>query len=255
MKISIIQSDIAWEDKPANFGKLENIINRSAFNADIYILPEMFNTGFSLEPDKNSEPPFSITFDWMKMIAEKIGGAICGSYIVREKNKYYNRWIFVSVDNKTVQYDKRHLFSMGGEDKAFTAGKKRIVFSFRGVRICPNICYDLRFPVWTRNRNDYDLLINSANWPLPRQAVWQTLLKARAIENQCYVAGSNRTGTDGAGLEYFGDSMLIDPRGNIISTPSNDKECEVTGEISLTELTDFRKKFPVLNDADQFTLI
>jgi omega-amidase len=255
MKISIIQSDIVWENKPANFVKLENLINRSVFNADIYILPEMFNTGFSIEPERNSEPPFSITFDWMKMMAEKTDGAICGSYIVREKNKYYNRWMFVSADNNTFEYDKRHLFSIGGEDKAFTAGKKRIVFSFRGVRICPNICYDLRFPVWSRNRNDYDLLINSANWPLPRHAVWQTLLIARALENQCYVAGSNRTGSDGAGLEYPGDSMLIDPRGNIISTPANAEECEVTGEISLTELSDFRKKFPVLNDADQFSLI
>jgi omega-amidase len=254
MKISIIQPDIVWENKAANFEKLENLITGGALNADIIALPEMFNTGFSVEPDKISEPPFSITFDWMKMMAEKTGSAICGSYIVREKNKYYNRWIFVSPDDKTFQYDKRHLFSMGGEDKAFTAGKKRIVFSFRGVRICPNICYDLRFPVWSRNRNDYDLLINSANWPVPRHSVWQTLLKARAIENQCYVAGSNRTGSDGAGVDYCGDSALIDPRGNIISTPANDKKCEVSGEISMIELSDFRKKFPVLKDADKFLI-
>ena len=172
-----------------------------------------------------------------------------------EGNRYFNRWTFVSPEHETFQYDKRHLFSMGSEDKAFTKGEKRIVFSFKGARICPNICYDLRFPVWSRNRNDYDILINSACWPASRHQVWITLLKARAIENQCYVAASNRVGSDPDGLKYKGDSMLIDPRGNIISTPADDNECIVSGEISLVELSDFRSKFSVLKDADQFTLI
>lgn len=255
MKISIVQPDTVWENKSANFVKIESLIPGITGNTDIIILPEMFNTGFSVDPEKISEPPFSLTFEWMKTMAEKTSSAICGSYIVREKNKYFNRWMFVSPDHEIYQYDKRHLFSIGSEDKAFTRGKKRVVFSYKGVRICPNICYDLRFPVWIRNRNDYDLLIYSANWPDSRHAVWLTLLKARAIENQCYVAGANRVGADAAGVNYKGDSLLIDPRGNIISAPVNDKECTVSGEISLDELSDFRKKFPVLKDADQFTLI
>ena len=254
MKISIIQYDIAWENKPANFRKLENLIAGGATGADIIVLPEMFSTGFSVEPVKLSEPPHSTTFNWMKAMADEANGAICGSYIVKERNKYYNRWVFVAPGHETFQYDKRHLFSIGGENKAFTPGKKRIVFSYKGVRICPIVCYDLRFPVWSRNRNDYDLLINSANWPVARNAVWMTLLKARAIENQCYVAAANRLGTDGTGMNYFGDSVLIDPRGNIISTPVNDKECIVSGEISMRVLSDFRKKFPVLRDADQFAI-
>jgi predicted amidohydrolase len=255
MKISIIQPDIVWENKPANFEKLEELINNKEGNTDIIVLPEMFNTGFSVEPDKISEPPFSVTFDWMKKMAEETNGAICGSYIVRERKKYYNRWLFVSPGHEIFQYDKRHLFSIGGEDKAFTRGKQRIVFNYKGVRIFPAVCYDLRFPVWSRNRNDYDLLINSANWPVARHSVWLTLLKARAIENQCYVAAANRIGSDGAGLAYSGDSVLIDPRGNIISTPVSDKECAVYGEISISELSDFRKKFPVMKDADEFSLI
>jgi omega-amidase len=254
MKISIIQPDIIWEDKSANFEKLEKLIDSGAGYSEIVVLPEMFNTGFTVEPEKTSEPPFSITFEWMEKMAIKTNGAICGSYIVKERNKYYNRWVFVAPDHETFQYDKRHLFSIGGEDKAFTPGKERIVFTFRGVRICPNICYDLRFPVWSRSKGDYDLLINSANWPLPRNAVWMTLLKARAIENQCYVAASNRIGSDKMGYDYFGDSILIDPRGNIISIPLNDKECIVSGDISMTELSDFRKKFPVIKDADHFSI-
>jgi omega-amidase len=254
MKILIIQPDTVWEDKHSNFSKIESLVHGKTGSTDIIILPEMFNTGFSVEPEKISEPPFSLTFEWMKMMAERTSSAICGSYIVREKNKYYNRWMFVSPDHETYQYDKRHLFSIGSEDKAFTHGKKRIVFSYKGVRICPNICYDLRFPVWSRNRNDYDLLIYSASWPGSRRDVWLTLLKARAIENQCYVAGANRVGSDPAGVNYYGDSMLIGPRGNIISSSANDKECNVSGDISLDELSDFRKKFPVMKDADEFTI-
>jgi omega-amidase len=254
MKISIIQYDIAWENKTANFGKLERLIAGGTPGADIIILPEMFNTGFSVKPGKVSEPPHSVTFKWMKTMADATNTAICGSYIVKERSRYYNRWVFVSPCHETFQYDKRHLFSIGGEDKAFTPGKKRIVFSYKGVRICPTVCYDLRFPVWSRNRNDYDLLINSANWPVARNAVWMTLLKARAIENQCYVAAANRIGTDGTGLNYFGDSVLIDPRGNIISSPVNDKESSTSGEISMEELSGFRETFPVLNDADQFSI-
>jgi len=142
---------------------------------------------------------------------------------------------------------------MSGEEKAFTHGRERVTFKFREVRICPNICYDLRFPVWSRNRNDYDLLINSANWPEARRDVWTTLLKARAIENQCFVAGANRIGADGTGIKYCGDSMIINPKGEIIAFAEKNKECVLTADISMKELSDFRKKFPVLKDSDNFT--
>lgn len=254
MKVSIIQSDLAWEDKLKNLSYLERLISPLYNKTDLVILPEMFNTGFSMKPDKLSEPDTGVTSDWMRSIADAGNIGLCGSYIVNEANNYFNRFRFVSPETEIRHYDKRHLFSMGGEDRLFTAGKNRLIFSFRGVRISPYICYDLRFPVWSRNRDEYDLMINSANWPESRINVWNTLLKARAIENQCFVAGSNRIGTDGEGIKYCGDSMIINPRGEIMASVNQNKECSITAEISMTELSDFRKKFPVSNDADNFTI-
>ena len=255
MKISVIQPDTAWEDKSHNFENLSRLISPLYNMTDIVILPEMFNTGFSMNPVQLSEPPDGETFVWMKSIAEKGNFGICGSYIVKENINYFNRWVFVSAENEVWHYDKRHLFSIGGENKLFSAGRSGLIFSFRGVKISPYICYDLRFPVWSRNTEGYDLMINSANWPETRRNVWTTLLKARAIENQCYVAGSNRAGTDNTDTKYCGDSMIIDPRGEIISSAAPEGERSVSAEISLTELKDFRKKFPVLNDMDDFTII
>jgi predicted amidohydrolase len=187
-------------------------------------------------------------------MAEKQHSGICGSYIVVDDRQYFNRWIFVSPDGEIRSYDKRHLFGPGGEDRLFARGRERIVFNFKGLRICPNICYDLRFPVWSRNRNDYDLLINSSNWPESRRDVWITLLKARALENQCYVAGVNRIGVDGTGIKYCGDSMIIGPKGETIASERQNVECIISGEVSLSELADFRKNFPVLNDGDNFNI-
>jgi predicted amidohydrolase len=254
MKISVIQPDTVWEDKHLNFENISALVVPLFDQTDLVILPEMFNTGFSMNPEKLCEPPDGETFKWMKIISEKGKFGVCGSYTVKHNLNYYNRWAFVSPDNKVRHYDKRHLFSMGGEDKHFSAGKSRLDFSFRGMKISPYICYDLRFPVWSRNSEVSDLLIYSANWPESRKDVWTTLLKARAIENQCYVAGSNRTGTDKAGIAYCGESVIISPRGEIIVSAETERECSVTAEISLAELTDFRKKFPVANDADKFTI-
>lgn len=253
MKISIIQQRIVWENKSGNFEKLEKILSQLN-KTDIVILPETFNTGFSTNAGKLSEPPFSETYEWMMNVSKKGNFGICGSYMVKEKGNLYNRWLFVAPEKKSWQYDKRHLFTITEEEKSFTPGTKRIIFKFRGVRISPNICYDLRFPVWSRNRNDYDLLINSANWPEQRRDVWLTLLKARAIENLCYVAGANCVGTDGNKIKYFGDSMVISPKGEILASAHNDKECAISADISMTELTEFRKKFPVHKDADKFTI-
>lgn len=254
MKLTLIQPDIIWENKFMNLERIGEMISAIPADTDIIILPEMFNTGFSVDPDDLSEPPYSVTFNWMQSIARKQSCGVCGSYIVSKNGNFYNRWTFVSLDNETWSYNKRHLFSPGDEDKMFTRGSERIVFNFRGMRICPNLCYDLRFPVWSRNRNDYDLLINSSNWPESRRDVWITLLKARALENQCFVAGVNRIGIDGTGIKYCGDSMILGPKGEIIAEGKQNEGCLISGEILINELSDFRKKFPVLNDGDDFTL-
>jgi omega-amidase len=254
MKISVIQPNIIWENKSANFKNLDVLISPLYNKTDIIILPEMFNTGFSMNPLKLSESPGSETFRWMKESAVKGNFGICGSYIVGEKNKFFNRWTFVSPGMEIHRYDKRHLFRMGNEENQFTAGKSRLIFEFRDIRISPYICYDLRFPVWSRSRNEYDLAIYSANWPDARNEVWKTLLRARAMENQCYVAGSNRTGIDGSGIKYCGDSLIISPKGEIIGSGKTNEECTLTAELSISELNDFRNKFPVFKDADEFTI-
>jgi omega-amidase len=253
LKISVIQPDLLWEDKIRNLAGIERLISMTG-ETDLVILPEMFTTGFSVTPEHLYESPGSHTFDWMMSLSEKNNFAICGSYIIKDKNRFHNRWVFVTPEKQSWHYDKRHLFRMGDEEKAYTPGKKRITIKFRSVRILPSICYDLRFPVWSRNRNDYDLLVNSSNWPLSRRDVWITLMRARAIENQCFVAGANRVGTDGKGIKYCGDSMIINPYGEIIASGKYGMECAVTAEISPEELSAFRKKFPVSKDADNFTL-
>ena len=254
MKISVIQPETAWENKALNFEILSGILSPLFNKTDIVILPEMFNTGFSMNPEVLSESPKGETFNWMKNIAEKGNFGVCGSYIINEKRNFYNRWVFVSPGNETWHYDKHHLFTMGGEERLFTAGTKKLNFSFRGIKISPYICYDLRFPVWSRNQEESDLIIYAANWPETRKDVWNTLLKARAIENQCYVAGSNRTGTDGEGISYFGDSMIIDPKGAVIAGAGADTNCSVSAEVSVPTLRAFRKKFPVLKNMDDFTI-
>ncbi|MCX6333552.1 MAG: amidohydrolase [Bacteroidia bacterium] len=253
MKVSIVQCDVRWENKSLNFRKYEQILLQHV-NSDIIILPEMFSTGFTANSDSQSEPPCSETFDWMIHISEKTNSGICGSYIIKVGNNYFNRWVFVSPDKKSWNYDKRHLFRMNNVESNFTSGGKRVVLKFRGFRICPNICYDLRFPIWSRNRNDYDLLINSANWPQSRRDVWLTLLKARALENLSFVAGANRIGTDGAGIRYSGDSLIISPKGEVMAAAGKNKESVISSDLSLDELKAFRKKFPAYLDADDFTI-
>jgi len=255
MKISIIQPDIAWESKTINLRKLVSLISPLFNKTDIVILPEMFNTGFSMNTQLLCEAPQSETYKWMKDIAEKGNFGVCGSYIVKENMHFFNRWVFVTPGDELWSYDKRHLFRMGGEDKVFSPGNKRVVLNFRGLRISPYICYDLRFPVWSRSRSDYDLIVYVANWPEARRETWLTLLKARAIENQCYVAGANRTGTDGNGINYCGSSVIINPRGEILAEAGYDSEATLTAEISLDELFSFREKFPVFKDADDFSIL
>jgi predicted amidohydrolase len=255
MKISLVQPDTVWENKSENLRQLEKLILPLCNKTDVVILPEMFNTGFSMNPENLSEAPAMNTFSWMKNMAEKGNFGICGSYMVNENNLIYNRFVFVSPQDEVWQYDKRHLFGIAGEQEFFTSGKKRVVFTFRDLRISPFICYDLRFPVWSRNRNDADLMIYSANWPEGRKAAWNALLKARAIENQCFVAGVNRIGTDGNGVIYSGESMLINYLGDVIVNADSSKEVSVTGEVSMKDLSEFRTKYPFLKDADDFSIM
>jgi predicted amidohydrolase len=254
MKISVIQSDIVWLGREQNFKSFEVLFASLSGRSDIAVLPEMFTTGFVTDPRNAGERQGGPTEVWMKDMAARYGFAICGSYIVNEGSHYFNRLLFISPDGSAHSYDKWHLFSLGGEDKSFTAGRDRIVFNYMGFRISPYICYDLRFPVWMRNRNDYDLLIVSANWPEPRIEVWDTLLKARAIENQCFVAGANRTGTDGVGIRYNGHSAVFGMKGELLSYAGTESTCSVTAELNIEDLEKFREKFPVWRDADEFDI-
>lgn len=253
MLVSIVQPDLAWENKKANFRRLDDLIHPLMNKADLIILPEMFSTGFTMNAAAESEEMNGETFAWMKSKAEAGNLGICGSFIVREGGVYFNRFVFVSPTD-FCWYDKRHLFSMGEEDRFYAPGKARLVLSFRGVRISPYICYDLRFPVWSRNRSEYDLSIYVASWPAVRINVWNTLLRARAMENQCFVAGSNRIGSDGMGINYNGMSQIISPRGEIMQSAGIDTECTITANISIEELMEFRKKFDVLRDTDDFDI-
>ncbi len=254
MKITLLQSDIFWEDISANLDSLGMMISKISGTSDLVILPEMFNTGFTMNATSLAEEPLHKTYNWMKNMATNCNLAICGSFIVKDGNNFYNRFHFVAPDEELTIYDKRHLFSMGGEDHTFSPGTLRCTFTFREFRIMPVICYDLRFPVWIRNRNDYDLLICVANWPDSRIDVWNTLLRARALENQCYVAGVNRVGHDEQGNDYTGESVILNPRGRTIASLPESEQGHATVEIDLAELNIFREKFPVWKDADGFSL-
>jgi len=251
LNITIIQSDLHWEDKAANLHAFSQKIESITEPTDLIILPEMFTTGFSMKSKELGETMEGKTVNWMKQMAKEKNCAITGSFICRE-NKYYNRLLWVTPNGVARRYDKRHLFSMGGEDKHYTAGDKRLIATLNGWRICPLICYDLRFPVFSRNtkRDPYDVLIYVANWPEARIDVWNKLLCARAIENQCYVAGVNRVGVDGNFVMHTGNSVVLDSKGNTICSIESEKEEIKTVTLVWEELETFRKKFPVLKDAD-----
>ncbi len=248
IKATILQRDIIWGNPVQNVERADAAI-KALPDTDIYILPEMFSTGFCTQPEGIAESDSSKTLQWMQRTAAERNCAMAGSIAVKKDGKFYNRFYFVHPDGKVEHYDKKHLFTFGGEHKRFTAGEERVIISFRGVRILLEVCYDLRFPIWSRNRGDYDMIIYVASWPTPRVAAWSALLVARAIENQCYVAGVNRVGTDPT-CEYCGGSVVIDPYGRIIAACENGKEEAATAEIDMAALEAFREKFPVLKDAD-----
>lgn len=253
MKIALLQSDIEWAMPCRNRFGAEAMM-ASASGCDLYVLPEMFSTGFCTSPEGVAEPEPCDSLKWMKDSAEMFSAAIAGSVAVEENGRFFNRFYFVTPDGNSVHYDKRHLFTYGGEHLKFTAGKERKIVEYKGVRILLQVCYDLRFPLWSRNRGDYDMALYVASWPETRADAWRQLLKARAIENQCFVAGVNRIGTDPSN-SYCGGTMLIDPYGKVIAECADGMESVAVAEISMEELAAFRQKFPVLDDADDFELV
>ncbi len=255
MRITLLQTDIFWEDKSANLDILGMHIGKLSGTTDLVVLPEMFTTGFSMRSRDLAETMQGPSAAWMKNIASHYNLAVCGSIIVKEGQKHLNRFLFATPDGSMYKYDKRHLFGPGGEDRNFNAGKERVVISYGGLRIMPCICYDLRFPVWLRNRNDYDLLVCVANWPESRREVWNILLKTRAIENQCFVAGVNRIGNDPEGNHYAGESAVIDPKGKIMINLTEADAGHITAELDIQQSREFRTKFPVWKDSDEFNLI
>jgi len=253
LKTVLVQSDIVWMNVPRNLIKYENFLGKIDQEVDLILLPEMFATGFVLDPTSFSADDQKAVMDWMLRMAGRFNACISGSHPFYHEGRYFNRFLAAFPDGSLTFYDKRHLFTIGGEKQHFTAGNDRLVFDVKGWKLMPLICYDLRFPVWSRNNVKYDLLLFAANWPKVRNHVWEILLKARAIENQSYVIGINRIGIDGRSIEYFGQSQVISPKGEIIARLS-DREDLLTVSLSKIELDRFRKDFPVLDDADNFTI-
>ncbi|MDR1582636.1 MAG: amidohydrolase [Prevotellaceae bacterium] len=252
MDILLLQTDMKWQSPDNNRDHIKNIINSSP-KADIIILPEMFTTGFCISPVNIAEKANTVTLAWLQNLSAEKKSAIAGSIAVEENGKYYNRFYFVKPDGSYFTYNKRHLFSFAGENKEYTAGNERVIVEYGGFRILLQICYDIRFPVFSRNKGDYDMIIYVANWPITRIGAWNMLLPARAIENQCYVAGVNRAGSDPA-AKYNGGTTLIDFLGKPVVSARPDKEDAVLGTINIQSLKDFRKKFPALADADNFII-
>ncbi|MCX6239718.1 MAG: amidohydrolase [Bacteroidia bacterium] len=255
LRITIAQVDLAWENPGQNRRDLELQIRQLAGKSDLVILPETFTTGFSMHASDLAEPMDGPTIKWLINLSQITSLAIGGSIIIKDNGLYYNRFVFITPNGENFFYDKRHLFSIGGESISFTAGNQRLIVNFLGWRIALYICYDLRFPVWCRNVNDTDLMIFTANWPASRSEVWKTLLKARAIENQVYVTGVNRIGTDGNGISYIGESQFVNYRGEVLTENNISTSGLLSYEISKKELNNFREIFPVANDADRFLII
>ncbi|KMK79667.1 MULTISPECIES: amidohydrolase [Pectobacterium] len=252
LKISLLQQPLVWRDGEANLRHFDTLLAEMS-GRDVIVLPEMFTTGFAMEAAKGSLDQ-SVVEAWLHQWAQKTNALIGGSVAVNTPKGAVNRFLLVDPHGEVYHYDKRHLFRMADEHHHYQAGTERVTLEWRGWRICPMICYDLRFPVWSRNRQDYDLALYVANWPAPRAAHWQTLLAARAIENQAYVAGCNRVGTDGNGHSYRGDSLIINAQGEILASAAPNQPACLDAELSLEALQSYRESFPAWRDADRFTL-
>lgn len=253
LRLALAQIPLVWEDPEANFSHIERVLSIEAHSWDLLILPEMFSTGFTMTPGNLPAEVGERTWEWMKDLSRRTQGAIMGSTVFHTPEGYVNRMLLAQPGSDHMEYyDKRHLFTLAGEHRSYVAGNRRPVFEYKGFRIFPQICYDLRFPVWSRNDLDYDLLIYVANWPVTRIQAWDALLKARAIENMAYSAGINRVGSDQGGYQYPGHSTLVDPLGN--ATDISEREEILYGSISKKVLLDIRERLRFLNDRDVFRL-
>jgi omega-amidase len=252
LNLHLLQLDLVWENPEANRRAAEQRMDEAG-QADLIVLPEMFSTGFSMQAERLAEPSEGPTLAWMREQAQKRNAALTGSLMVGEDGNFYNRLFWVQPDGAVHTYDKRHLFRLAGEDKVFQAGKRRLIVEWRGWKIMPLICYDLRFPVWSRNTEGVDLLLYVANWPARRSLAWNTLLRARAIENVCWVAGVNRCGTDGNGEPHQGDTALLDPLGNPV-VEAGDQSGLFSFTLPAQTVPDVRQRFAFLDDRDAFRL-
>jgi omega-amidase len=253
MKIAYIQSDLIWENPAANIAAFEASIAKANTSADVWVLPEMFTTGFTMAPDRLSETMNGPTIRWMKQQAKKGNFAICGSLIITDNQGYYNRFLFVKPDGTVDFYDKRHLFTLAGEHQVYQPGREKKIITYKGVKFCLQVCYDLRFPVFSRNVEDYDVLLYVANWPKPRISAWDALLKARAIENMCMVVGVNRLGTDAKGYEYVGHSQVVDALGNYVLPPTETSGVFIA-DVDIQAIYNLRNTLRFLEDRDYFLL-
>lgn len=255
LAISLVQSDTVWQDIGQNLQRLSVKLEGISNEVDIIVLPELFSTGFTMDAGKVAESMTGEAVQWMLVRASEKNSLIIGSLLIKEAGSFYNRLIVAFPNGKIQYYDKRHLFSYAGEDKVFEPGKDRLIFEYKGFRICPLICYDLRFPVWSRNTDNFDLLIYTANWPDARMLAWDTLLRARAIENLCYVAGLNRVGVDNNDLVYTGHSGLYDAMGASLLKLQEGKEDIQSFTIDKSHLNKVRDQFRFLDDKDEFKIL
>lgn len=252
LNVTLLQQPLAWMDGEANLRHFDTLLKDIAAR-DLIVLPEMFTTGFAMKAAQNSLPEAQV-IEWLQDHARRSHALLAGSAAIQTEKGAVNRFLLVEPGGKVHRYDKRHLFRMGEEHKHYQAGERREIIEWRGWRILPQICYDLRFPVFARNRSDYDLALYVANWPAARAHHWQTLLLARAIENQAYVMGCNRVGSDGNQLNYSGDSLIISPQGEILASAQPHQPARLDAGLSLETLSDYRTRFPAWRDADSFTL-
>jgi omega-amidase len=253
MKIAIIQSSLYWENPTANRNYFEEKINSITEQIDLIVLPEMFTSGFTMKPSLVAETMHGETIQLLKNLAKSKNCAITGSLVITENNNFHNRLVFVFPTGEIEYYDKRHLFTLAGEDKIYTKGNKKIIIEYNGLKICPLVCYDLRFPVFSRNAENYDVLIYVANWPKPRISAWDILLKARAIENMCYTIGVNRIGVDENNNEYTGHSQIINYLGNSTLEPQENEGIFIV-KLDINKMIETRNKLGFLNDKDLFEI-
>jgi len=254
LKIALIQADLVWQNAEQNRTHFFEKIKEIDKEVNLIVLPEMFTTGFSMQPQNNAEYMVGNTVKWMQKIALGNNTAICGSIIISENNKFYNRFIFVHPDGKIEYYNKRHLFTLAGEHTAYTQGEEKVIIHYKDFKICPLICYDLRFPVWARNVENYDVLIYVANWPKPRISAWDTLLKARAIENMCYTIGVNRIGIDANNLEYNGHTAAYNCLGEQVAKTLENKKDIAVVTLEKNHISEIRTKLNFLSDKDSFEI-